>query len=95
LNQPQAVLQSTFFLCLLFIIGYFLNFFIKASLHLAIPLFLGIMSLNTNINLSCFLLFLVPFIAWSRYILKRHSLSELVAGAILATTIGSLYHFLT
>lgn len=91
LNQPTICLKSTFFLLLLFLIGYVINFFIKASLHTATPLLLASMLLPISPALSLFLFAATPFIAWSRYELKRHTIPELIVGFVMGLTIGGLY----
>ncbi len=91
LDQPEAVLKSTLFLGLLFVVGYVFNFFIKASQHVAIPLFLGCMGFQNTPLLSIFLWGILPFVAWSRLVLGRHTLTEVIAGALLGASVGAMY----
>ncbi len=93
LEQPASVLTSTLFFGLLFIVGYGLNFFIKASLHVAIPLFLGCMAYANNPFLSFFLWGMLPFVAWSRLVLQRHTRAEIAGGSILGASVGMAYCF--
>ena len=77
----------------------FVNRWIKASIHVAT---------NTCVLLSCMIMYqlplvtllLIPLIAWSRIYIKRHTLSETIAGGIVGvlltllmyTTLKYLFH---
>lgn len=79
------------------IIGIFcislLNYIVKASIHVAI---------STAVLLSAFLLYhlpyyvllIIPVIAWSRVVLKRHTLTETITGFGLGTFMVVLMYLL-
>lgn len=92
-NQPRNLCLSVLFALLLLTISKIMNYFIKSSLHVSFTIFLAFLIIPINLVIGlCFLAFTV-LIAWSRLTLKRHSLKEIIAGAIIGLTIGisSLY----
>ena len=88
LSQPAPVLWASFFFLLLFVVGYCLNFYIKASLHLAILSYFAFSFWHSNPILCFILLACCPFLAWSRLYLLRHSRSEIIIGFGLGAVIG-------
>jgi membrane-associated phospholipid phosphatase len=69
-----------------FIIGFVITLFWKISFHMIwsiIAIFFIVYLWNDPLLLI--LLLFVPFIAWSRIALKRHSLSQIVAGFALSS----------
>jgi membrane-associated phospholipid phosphatase len=94
-GQARIVLVSTACLLLLFVFGFIVNYRIKASLHTAMPLYLGITALATNAPLGIALILLSVPIAWSRIVLGRHTLIEVFAGGILATFTGGIFMLLS
>ena len=90
LNQPYSVLLASFCFLLLFLTGYLLNFFIKASLHLAIMAYFGSSFLPVYPWLGAILLLFCLPLAWSRLHLQRHSPAEIVVGTLLGMGIGAL-----
>jgi membrane-associated phospholipid phosphatase len=93
-NQSQGIKYNALFFFLLLFIAKIGNYFIKTSLHVALNVFLSflIMQINLVYGVS-FLVFVFP-IAWSRLILKRHTLKEIIYGGINGLAIGIL-SFLT
>jgi membrane-associated phospholipid phosphatase len=88
LNQPKSVLLASFCFLLLFLLAYCINFFIKASLHLAIMAYFAASFLQTYPVLGfALLLFCLP-LAWSRLFLLRHSFLEIIIGFILGISVG-------
>ena len=69
--------------------GFLLNRFIKVSLHTAIVVFLafGAWLLFGPFTGGCFFLFAL-LVGWSRYILNRHSTTEIILGFVLGTAAG-------
>jgi membrane-associated phospholipid phosphatase len=88
LRQPVLILHTTLWFLVLFTIGYFVNFFIKASLHVGIPTFVALISLGENSVWPIGLLLLIPLVGWSRYYLQRHTVFEIVIGAMLGASVG-------
>jgi membrane-associated phospholipid phosphatase len=88
LNQPKSVVVASFCFLLLFVMGYCINFFVKASLHLAIMAYFGASFLPVYPILGvALLLFCLP-LAWSRLFLLRHSFLEIIIGFLLGIIVG-------
>jgi hypothetical protein len=78
-----AIILSTFLIILAFTIA---NSFIKASIHLGIVCaFVFSMGLFYGPNVFVPLVFLIPLMAWSRLVLKKHTPKELFVGGTLGT----------
>ena len=65
-----------------------LNGWIKLSLHVASLAFAGVAMLALSPQLAVAALMLVPVLGWSRIALHRHSLAEVVGGALLGLLAG-------
>jgi hypothetical protein len=67
-----------------------LNRWIKLSVHLTIATFATVIIARLTIPFGLALLFFLPFLAWSRLILSRHSLGEVNGGFALGFIIAAL-----
>jgi hypothetical protein len=67
-----------------------LNRWIKLSVHLALATFASVIIARIAPALGLVLLVFLPFLAWSRLILSRHSLGEVIGGFLLGVVIASL-----
>lgn len=94
-NQPRGIKYNALFFLLLLFIAKMGNYFIKTSLHVSLNIFLSflIMQIDLMLGLS-FLVFVFP-IAWSRLILQRHTLKEIIYGGLNGLTIGILSFLMT
>lgn len=87
-GQSRIIWLATLFALVLFVASQVVNLFIKTSLHVGFNAFLGFLALPLSKGLGlAFLLFTIP-LAWSRIVLKRHTLSEVIAGAVLGVLSG-------
>ncbi len=90
-NQPLSIIRPLFFGLILILINFALNFYIKVSLHVSLTVFLGFLLFEIN-STAGILFFLFSFaMAWSRFELKRHSVSEILLGFLVGILIGSIY----
>lgn len=87
---PKALLLS-FILLLYVLISYGVNQKVKASIHTGMAfLFAWIFyPIDSTVALALFLFGFVN--AWSRLVLSRHSLKEVVYGFIIGNSIGAVY----
>jgi hypothetical protein len=89
-NQSQAIRYNALLFLLLLSIAKIGNYFIKTSLHVSLHVFLSFLFMQINIEYGVlFLVFVFP-IAWSRLVLKRHTLREVIYGGINGLAIGIL-----
>ncbi len=87
---PDITVGFTVATCLL-IVAFVINFFIKSSMHAAIGFYLSIaLFALTGIGAGFMLLF-SGLISWSRWYLKRHTISEIVMGCFLGLLSGLIY----
>lgn len=91
LDFPKVVLVTTASFLGMLVFLALVNFKIKASLHLAIALFIVPKFFEISIILGLMLLFFSLCIGWSRLTLGRHGLHEISLGSV----IGFLFGFLT
>lgn len=90
-KQPNYILQPFLFALLLMSICYIANFFLKVSLHTSLTLFLGFLILPLNVWIGIGFMAFTGLMAWSRLYLKRHSLAEILYGAVIGSSVGILY----
>lgn len=75
---------------LLLVAAQLLNRFFKSSLHVSLNTYLAFLLLLFTPMVGVLLLLLVPIIAWSRWQLGRHTISELLLGGALGLLFGGL-----
>ncbi len=90
LDFPGEVLHQTLVFFAMVLTMAFVNLKIKASMHAGIAFYIGV-----NIFVFGFLPGIVTLgfalaVAWSRWQMKRHSMKELVIGAIIGFSFGSM-----
>lgn len=87
-DQSRPLRYSVLFALVLLVASQIVNLYLKTSLHVAFNIFLAflIMPLQPIIG-TVFLLFSIP-LAWSRLVLKKHTLEEVISGAILGLATG-------
>lgn len=76
---------------LLLIAAQAVNTRIKASMHLAFHVFLGMLILYLNSRAGAIFLLFTPFLAWSRIHLRRHVGSEVMVGVLLGIALGAVF----
>lgn len=95
-SQPASFCYGMSFALGLLIICFVSNFFIKVSLHTALSVFLSIALMTITLPLGKAMSGFAVAVALSRYILKRHTISEITAGMLIGLGVGTgLYYFLT
>ncbi len=87
-RQPDVIRYNMLLGWLLLIVSQLSNYFIKTSLHTAFSVFLAFLLFSVHELIGILFLCFTPFIAWSRYHLKRHTLNEIIAGALIGLIFG-------
>jgi membrane-associated phospholipid phosphatase len=90
-GQSAYILTPFLFALLLIGICYACNFYLKVSLHTSLTLFLGFLILPLHLYVGLGFLAFTVLMAWSRLHLKRHTLKEILYGALIGITVGILY----
>jgi membrane-associated phospholipid phosphatase len=93
--QPNALKWNAFYAFILLWASQLINFSIKSSLHVSCNIFLSFLMLPINWAMGISFLVFVALVAWSRLTLKRHTLKEILTGAIIGFIIGLLSLFTT
>lgn len=87
-NQSHALKWNALFFFLLLLASKFLNYYTKSSLHVSLNVFLTFLIIPFSISLGIIFFVFVLFISWSRIVLKRHTLKEVIYGSVLGLLIG-------
>lgn len=93
-HQSRAFCLTLLLSLNLLIVSQVVNHFIKSSLHVSFNIFLSFLILFQHAVTGLVFLVFTVLIGWSRLVLKRHSLMEIVAGAAIGLTIGLLAFFM-
>jgi len=84
----QPFVGETLFFALLMAVCYAINTKIKISQHTLMATYLGFLVLSANLWAGVAMLIFAPFVAWSRVVLGRHTLQEVLVGGLVATVFG-------
>lgn len=84
---PRPILQGVLAILLLIGIAALVNLWLKISLHTAFAVFTALALLPSR-GLVAGALFLALAIAWSRLELGRHTVAEVIGGAVLGAVVG-------
>ena len=87
-GQSSHLWQSMFFALLLVVILQLVNFNIKSSMHVALNIYLAFLVMTVNYKIGIVILLLTGLIGWSRIVLGRHSIKEVVFGAVIGFTVS-------
>jgi len=87
-DQSRALQLNMLFSFLLLLSLMLSNYFVKSSLHIAFNTFLSCMLISTIGPLVAILFGCVFFIGRARIVLRRHTLNEVLAGAVLGLIFG-------
>lgn len=92
-GQTRGLLICILFSLILLTLSYLINFVVKCSGHVSLTVFLACMVLPVNFPAAIILIFCTLIIGWSRIILKRHTLTEVITGFFLGAicSFGMLY----
>ena len=87
-GQSSHLWQSMFFALLLVVILQLVNFNIKSSMHVALNIYLAFLVMTVNYKIGIVILLLTGLIGWSRIVLGRHSIKEVVFGVVIGLTVS-------
>lgn len=87
-NQDRTLRLAVTCSLMLLVAAQAVNRRIKASMHLAFHVFLGLLILYFNWIAGLLFLMFAPLLAWSRIHLRRHVWKEVVVGVMLGIVLG-------
>jgi membrane-associated HD superfamily phosphohydrolase len=93
-KEPVFIIGGSLGAFTLLLLSFLVNLKLKCSLHTSFVLFIAISFLQLNIYWSLGLFIFSLIMAWSRLVLHRHTLQEVIAGAILGTSVGMAFHYI-
>lgn len=91
--QDRYIDYQILFLLVLIIIMQISNLYIKSSMHTAINIFVAFLFLTFDVRWAIVWFILSAIIGITRIILKRHTLAEVISGAVLGSLVGLAYYF--
>lgn len=87
-GQPRTLCLSVLFSLLLLLVSQLVNYYIKSSLHVSLNLFLSFLLLPVIPWMGAAFIAFTLLIAWSRIILQRHTVPEVIAGSVIGSLVG-------
>lgn len=90
-NQSRDLILGVFFALVLFIVSQLVNLYIKTSLHVGFNVYLGFLVFPLNKRFAIGVLLFTIILGWSRVVLRKHTLKEVICGAVLGTVVGGIY----
>lgn len=87
-NQPKNISMSMLFALILVVTSQITNFFIKSSLHVSLNIFLSALIFTVDYKIGIAVLLFTGVLIWSRLILKRHTVSEVITGFIIGLIVS-------
>jgi membrane-associated phospholipid phosphatase len=89
----KAFFIGTLCSLLMMIASGIVNLKVKASLHTGVTMFLSVIYFMLDSRVAYLLIAFTILIALSRLVLKRHTLSEVIFGAVIGLTFGLLNNY--
>ena len=87
---PATLARGTWIAAGMLAIGLLLSRFLKTSLHMMFGAFCAVLLAATWLAISPVLLALLALLGWSRYVLERHGMAEIVVGTLIGFAGGML-----
>lgn len=93
-GQSRNLFLSLFFGLVIVFTAQITNFYIKSSLHVSLNIYLSFLIMTSSYPIGIIVLLLTGLIGWSRFVLGRHTLKELLFGGGIGLIIGLIMLFL-
>ena len=87
-GQSRNLCLSLLFALVLVAISQLVNLYIKSSMHVSFHIYLSFLVMTLNYRIGIIVLLIAVPIAWSRMVLGRHTLKEVVYGGVIGLTVG-------
>ena len=92
-GQSKTVCLSVFFGLVITFVSQLVNLRIKSSLHVSMTIYLAFLIMPLNYIAGIIVLLLSVLIGWSRIVLGRHTLKEVLWGGGIGLTIGLIMFY--
>jgi membrane-associated phospholipid phosphatase len=80
-GQSIVLWISVFFGLVITLVSQIVNIYVKSSLHVSLNIYLSFLIIPINYKVGVILLIMTILIGWSRIVLGRHTLKEVIIGA--------------
>jgi hypothetical protein len=87
-RQNNDLCISMLFATLLVFISQVVNLFIKSSLHVSLNIYLSFLVMTLNFKIGILLFLFTGLLGWSRIVLGRHTLKEVLVGGVIGLSIS-------
>jgi hypothetical protein len=87
-GQSQGVKLVVLLAFLLMITAQLVNYFVKSSLHISLNIFLAFLLFPISTIAGVLFAFFIFLIGWSRLVLNRHTVVEVLTGVLIGVTFG-------
>ena len=88
IDSPGYILRGGIVTVLLLVVAAVINLRFKISLHMLFAAYCTVILFKVNVSCGIVALILASLVFWSRLVLLRHTVSEMIAGLALGATGG-------
>lgn len=92
-GQSKVLWMSVLFALLIILVTQLVNIYVKSSLHVSLNIYLSFLIIPINFRIGVLLLSFTVLIGWSRIILGRHSVKEVMSGAAIGLIISLIMNY--
>lgn len=92
-GQNSNLCISVLFATVLAFVSQIVNLFIKSSLHVSLNIYLSFLVMTLNVTAGIVLLLFTVLLGWSRIVLGRHTLKEVLCGGCIGLMISLLMYY--
>jgi len=92
-QQNSNLCISVLFATILIFVSQIVNLFIKSSLHVSLNIYLSFLVMTINFKIGIVILLFTIILGWSRIVLKRHTIKEVLLGGFIGLTICLLMYY--
>lgn len=87
-QQNNNLCMTILFATILVFISQVVNLFIKSSLHVSLNIYLSFLVMTLNYKIGIILFLFTGLLGWSRIVLGRHTLKEVLVGGAIGLSIS-------
>jgi hypothetical protein len=91
-QENSGLCMSVLFATILVFVSQMVNLFIKSSLHVSLNIYLSFLVMTVNFRIGLFVFLFTILLGWSRIVLGRHTLKEVLSGGAIGLTISLLMY---
>lgn len=93
-GQSKVLWISVLFALVIILVSQIVNIYVKSSLHVSLNIYLSFLIIPINYKIGVILLIMTILIGWSRIVLGRHTLKELIFGAAIGLITSLIMNYI-